>query len=61
MSICPKGKTSKAKRNQRRASSYVIPTFKFVRCQSCGELVKAHAMCKVCGMYKKQTVLKVDD
>ncbi|MDR1209086.1 MAG: 50S ribosomal protein L32 [Clostridiales bacterium] len=61
MSICPKGKISKARRDKRRANSFVIPAISLVKCAKCGELVRAHAACKVCGTYKKQTVLTIKE
>jgi len=54
--ISPKGKTSKARRNKRRAQTWKIAMPNLVKCD-CGELVKSHHMCKACGQYKKREVL----
>lgn len=61
MSICPKGKISKSRRDKRRASSFVIPTITLTKCGKCGELVRTHTACKICGTYKKKTVLTIKD
>lgn len=58
--IGPKNRTSKAKKNTRRAASWKISTPTLVKCSKCGELMAAHRVCKACGSYKKQAVLKVD-
>ena len=56
----PKGKISKARRDKRKAQSWKIPMPNLVKCSKCGELALMHRVCKSCGAYKKQTVLKVD-
>jgi large subunit ribosomal protein L32 len=56
--IEPKGKTSKARRNKRRAQSWKIAMPNLVKCSKCGELVKSHHVCKACGSYDKREVLK---
>ncbi|MFV0441361.1 MAG: 50S ribosomal protein L32 [Lachnospirales bacterium] len=59
MSICPKGKKSKGKRNQRRAQSWKIPMPNLVKCPKCGEYVRSHRACRACGTYNKRAVLEV--
>jgi len=59
MAICPKGKTSKGRRDKRRAQSWKISTATLVKCPSCGELTLPHRACKACGNYKRAEVLKV--
>ena len=61
MSICPKGKTSKSRKNMRRAQSWTITLPSLVACPNCGESVLSHRACKACGSYNKRTVLKVDE
>ena len=56
--ICPKGKTSKARRNKRRAQTWKIAMPNLVECNKCGELVPTHRMCKACGSYDKREVFK---
>lgn len=60
MSICPKGKTSKARRDKRRAQTWKISMPSLVVCSKCGALMKSHRACKACGTYKKETVLSVE-
>lgn len=61
MSICPKGRTSKSKKNMRRAQSWKIVTPTLVTCSECGELMQPHRACRKCGSYKNKTVVKVED
>ncbi len=60
MSICPKGKMSKSKRDKRKAQSWKIATPTLVACSKCGELTRPHRACRACGSYNKRTVLNVD-
>ena len=46
MSICPKGKMSKSKRDKRKAQSWKISTPTLVACSKCGELMMPHRVCK---------------
>ncbi len=59
MSICPKGKISKSKRNKRRAQSWKISSPTLVRCSKCNELMVRHRVCKTCGTYNKRTIIEV--
>ncbi len=58
MSICPKGKMSKSKRDKRRAQTWKIAMPNLAPCSKCGELVMSHRVCKSCGSYGKKLVLK---
>ena len=60
MSICPKGKMSKSKRDKRKAQSWQISAPSLVHCSRCGELMKAHRACKSCGNYNNREVIAVD-
>ncbi|HAG05137.1 MAG TPA: 50S ribosomal protein L32, partial [Lachnospiraceae bacterium] len=42
MSICPKGRRSKAKRDAGRASSWKVAVPTLVKCGRCGELMMPH-------------------
>ena len=44
MSICPKNKSSKARRDKSK----------------CGELMMPHRVCKACGAYNKREIISVD-
>ena len=47
MSICPKNKSSKGRRDKRRANwKMTVPTL--VKCSKCGELMMPHRVCKNC-------------
>jgi len=56
MSICPKNKSSKGRRDKRRAMS--APTL--VKCSKCGELMMPHRVCKNCGSYNKKEIIAQD-
>lgn len=60
MSICPKGKISKARRDKRRAQSWKIAMPSLVSCGKCGELMRPHRVCLSCGSYNKREVIKVE-
>ena len=60
MFICPKNKTSKARRDKRRAN-WKMSAPNLVRCSKCGELMMPHRVCKACGSYnKRETSLRID-
>lgn len=55
----PKGKTSKSRRDKRRANwKLTVPGM--VACPSCGELKMPHRVCKACGTYKGKEVISVE-
>ena len=60
MSICPKNKTSKARRDKRRSTVWKLESPALVKCSNCGELKLTHRVCKSCGTYKGREVLKVE-
>ena len=51
MSICPKNKSSKGRRDRRRANW---------KCSKCGALMVPHRVCKKCGTYNKKEIIAVD-
>ena len=53
MSICPKNKSSKARRDKRRAN-WKMSAPNLVKCSKCG-------VCKACGSYNKKEIIKVED
>lgn len=55
----PKRKTSKAKRDQRRASNFKLEQPALVECPQCHELKAAHIVCKNCGYYDGEKVIDV--
>ena len=57
MSICPKNKSSKARRDKRRAN-WKMSAPNLVKCSKCGELMMPHRVCKACGSYNKKEIEK---
>ena len=56
----PKRKTSKARRDKRRASSYRLKTYATSKCPNCGEPKLPHRICGNCGYYKGKEVISVE-
>lgn len=55
----PKRKTSKARRDKRRANwKLSIPGM--IKCPACGEFKMPHRACKACGSYKGKEVINVE-
>ena len=59
MSICPKNRTSKARRNQRKAN-WKMGEMNLVKCSKCGALMLPHRVCKNCGSYNKREIIEVE-
>ena len=57
----PKRKVSKARRDKRRSNVWKLGVPGMSKCPKCGELVLNHRVCKACGYYKGQEVLKVEN
>ena len=59
MSICPKNKSSKGRRDKRRANwKMTAPTL--VKCSKCGELMVPHRVRKNCASYTKKAIIAQD-
>ena len=58
MSICPKNKSSKARRDSRRAN-WKMSAPALVKCSHCGELMMPHRVCTACGYYDKNSIVEV--
>jgi len=60
----PKAKTSKWRRNQRRAQNFFnkfkrsVPSLS--ECSNCGEKILPHRVCPYCGHYRGREVISVD-
>jgi large subunit ribosomal protein L32 len=54
----PKKKTSKSRRNMRRAHHRLTPAA-HVECANCGEQMRPHHVCKACGQYRGREVSEV--
>lgn len=57
----PKRRTSRAKRDQRRAQHDRVTAPNLVSCPNCGDLMVPHRVCPSCGQYKGRQVEKVDE
>ena len=57
----PKRKTSKARRDKRRSSTWKLTLPGMTKCPKCGEYVLSHRVCKKCGVYHNKEVLAVDE
>lgn len=56
----PKQRTSKTRRNKRRAHDALKPV-QVVNCPQCNEPMAPHRVCPSCGMYKGRQVIKVEE
>lgn len=56
----PKRKTSKQRKNKRRASSYRLNKVTVVECPQCHAPKQPHRVCKECGYYKNREVINVE-
>ena len=57
----PKRKTSKARRDKRRASTWKLEMPGMVKCPKCGEYKLSHRVCTSCGTYNGKEGLKVEE
>ncbi|HZJ82357.1 MAG TPA: 50S ribosomal protein L32 [Clostridia bacterium] len=53
----PKRKTSKARRDKRRAN-WKITAPGMAECSQCGTMKLSHRVCKECGYYNKKSVVE---
>lgn len=56
----PKRRTSKTRRDKRRASSYKFNKPTVGTCGNCGEPKLPHRVCRSCGNYKDEQVVLTD-
>ena len=57
----PKKRTSKMRRNRRRAANSNLKTpVQVIACPKCKEPVLPHRVCPACGFYKGREVVKVE-
>ena len=57
----PKGKVSKARKNTRRSAHWKLSIPGIVKCPKCGKMKLAHHVCKSCGYYDGEQVIKVGE
>lgn len=60
MAIVPKRKTSKARRDKRRASTTKITAPNLIECPNCQAKTVPHRVCPACGFYKGKEVIAVE-
>ena len=53
----PKRRTSKSKKNMRRAHDFLTPV-QLVECSNCGERTIPHRACRGCGHYHGRRVIE---
>lgn len=56
----PKRRTTRAKRNQRRANHDKVAAPNLIECPNCAELMRPHRICGACGHYKGRQILNVE-
>ncbi len=56
----PKRKTSKSKKNKRRASAYRLAKATISECPQCHEPKLPHRVCQACGYYKNREVIDAE-
>lgn len=56
----PKRKTSKARRDKRRAHKS-LTVANFSRCPQCNEMRMPHRVCPTCGYYRERAVLEFEE
>jgi large subunit ribosomal protein L32 len=56
----PKKRTSRAKRDLRRAHDFLTRTHAIV-CPNCGEPVLRHRVCMACGQYRGKQLIKIPE
>ena len=59
MSICPKNKTSRARRDREERTGK-CQLLDLVKCSKCGALMMPHRVCKACGSYNKKEIIAQD-
>lgn len=57
----PKRRTSKTRRDKRRASTWKITAPELVKCPSCGAYKRPHRVCPECGQYKGRQVITIKE
>lgn len=60
MSICPKNKSSRGRRDKRRAT-WKMEVGSLAKCSKCGALMMPHRVCKSCGAYNKREIVTIED
>ena len=56
----PKRRTSKTRKNKRRASAYRLNKSNYVECPNCHGPILPHRVCPSCGYHKGKEVLELN-
>jgi large subunit ribosomal protein L32 len=57
----PKRRTTRSKRNMRRANHDKVAAPTIVPCANCGAMMVPHRVCKACGHYDGKEIVKKGD
>ena len=57
----PKGKVSKARRDSRRSANWKLSLPGIIECPRCHKMKLSHRVCKHCGYYDGEQIVKVDE
>ena len=57
----PKRKTSKSKRDMRRAHDAIRNLPALQKCANCGEMKQYHRVCPACGHYRGREVIEMEE
>lgn len=57
----PARRVSKARRDKRRQNESKVAVPAIVKCKNCGDFMRAHRVCPVCGYYNGRQVITVEE
>jgi large subunit ribosomal protein L32 len=57
----PKRKTSKSRRDKRRAHDALKPTAALIHCENCSAWKERHRVCLECGTYRGRQVFAIQE
>ena len=57
----PKRKTTRSRRDMRRAHHDKVTAPNVIPCPNCGDVMPSHRVCPVCGHYKGRSILKQEE
>lgn len=61
MAAVPKQKTSRSRRNSRRANSFRLGIPGLVSCPQCHSPMRSHRICPECGYYKGKERVEIEN
>jgi large subunit ribosomal protein L32 len=57
----PKRKTTRSRRDMRRAHHDKVTAPNVIPCPNCGDVMLPHRVCPVCGHYKGRSIVKKEE